>query len=67
MTQLSQELIWTAAANHVVADCDSHDCRSRDVSFVAGDEAGNALVHDGQHALHLVQHVVGFRVGQRAQ
>ena len=67
MAQLGQELIGAAAANHVVADRDPHDSRGRDVAFIARDDAGNALVHDRKHALHLVEHVIGLGISQRAQ
>ena len=67
VAQFGEELTGAAAADHVVADGDTHHRCGRDVAVVAGDDASDALVHDRQDALHLVQHVLWLDVGQRAQ
>jgi hypothetical protein len=65
VAQFGEELTGAAAAHHVVADRDTHHRCGRDVAVVAGDDASDALVHDRQDALHLVQHVLWLDVGQR--
>jgi hypothetical protein len=67
VAQFGQETVGAVAADDVVADGDSNDCGSGDVAVVVGNDADNPLVHDRQHAFHLVQHVFGLGISQRTQ
>jgi hypothetical protein len=67
VAQFGQETVGAVAADDVVADGDSNDCGSGDVAGVVGNDADHPLVHDRQHAFHLVQHVFGLGIIQRTQ
>ena len=46
VAQFGEELIGTAARDHVVAHGDTHHRGGGDIAVLAGDDAGDALVHD---------------------
>ena len=64
VAQFSEELVADCPRNHVVAHGDTYHRRGRDIAVFAGNDPGDAFVHDRQHPLHLVQHMLGLDVGQ---